>query len=304
MKKEKTVEAKYGSPDRPLVIGNIEIPCYVLENGKRVITQTGFLTALGLQYRGGGKGSPARLAQFVTGQRLSPFISNELKDLTTNPINFKTHTGSLAYGYEATILVDVCNAVMEAKKQGALQKQQQHLAENAEMLIRAFAKTGIIALIDEATGYQQVREKDALKHFLEKFLQDEMGKWVKTFQDDFFEMIFKMKGWTWHYASQKKPQVVGHYINDFVYSRLGPEILKELKVRNKNAVTGKKKGANHQFLTPDLGHPALRERLAILTAFGKATGYNWNNWKRMVERTFPKFGQTIPLALPEPDEED
>ena len=299
---KKLLEVTHGAPDRPLTINGIEIPCYVLNNKQRVISQSGFLKAIGLQYRGAGKGSPARLAQFVTGQRLSPFISKELRDLTVHPIKFKSPTGE-AYGYEATILVDVCDSIIEANKHGVLIKQQKHLVENAEMLIRAFAKTGIIALIDEVTGYQEVREKDSLKQFLEKFLQEEKGKWIKTYPDEFFEMIFKMKGWTWHYASVKKPSVVGHYINDFVYARIGPQVLKELKERIVNAQTGKKSGTMHQYLTPDYGHPRLREHIAALVALGKASGHNWNNFKRMIERAFPKFGETLNLDLPEADEE-
>jgi hypothetical protein len=94
---------------------------------------------LGIQYRGetdkkakDEKDTPARLVRFISGQRVSPFISKELKSLLENPITFKSGGGNIAYGYEATCLVDVCDAVMQARKAGQLQKQQYHIAERAE----------------------------------------------------------------------------------------------------------------------------------------------------------------------------
>jgi P63C domain len=300
----KMLKAAYGSPDKPLKIGDFEIQCYVLDNEKRVLVQRGLTSALGMS-TGGGTGGAQRIVQFVTSKSIIPFISSELRLRIENPIKFTTPSGTLAYGYEATILVDICDSVMESKKQGLLHKQQEHIAERAELLMRGFAKTGIIALVDEVTGFQKFREKDALQQFLEKFLQDEQAKWVKTFDDEFFEMIFKMKGWTWHYASTKKPQVVGHYINNFVYSRLGPKVLEELKDRNIDKGTGKKKGKQFQFLSTDYGHPKLKEHLTALVALGRASGFNWRNFNRMVERAFPKFGDTLRIDYPnEPVEID
>ncbi|HGN3509251.1 TPA: hypothetical protein ACKSJL_004093, partial [Providencia stuartii] len=57
-------------------------------------------------------------------------------------------------GYEASILVDICDAFMQARKEIDLSPRQSIIAEQCEMLIRSFAKVGIISLIDEATGYQ------------------------------------------------------------------------------------------------------------------------------------------------------
>jgi hypothetical protein len=301
MAKKKELAVSYGSPDKPIKVGEFELQCFVLNDEKRVLVQSGILKAMGMSRGSAGKGGD-RLANFIAQDRLKPFIDSKLRDVITHPIKFKTPNGMTAYGYEATILVDICDAVLEASKQGKLQKQQKHIAETAEMLVRAFAKTGIIALIDEVTGYQKTRDRDALQRFFDKALQEEQAKWVKTFDDDFFEMIFKMKGWTWYFASTKKPSVVGHYINDFVYSRIAPDLVIELKKLSKDPETGKKKGKLFQHLTPDYGHPKLKQHLASLIALGRASGHNWNNFKRMVERAFPKFGDTPQIQFPDDDE--
>jgi hypothetical protein len=285
------LKANFGSPDSPIRIGEIDIPCYVLENEKRVITQRGLLKALGMSVGSSGNRGGDRLVKFLGQSRFNDYVSNELRMMTSYPIKFRaSQGGGIAFGYEATILVDICDLVIQAKKDGKLLKMQEHIADRAELLIRAFAKTGIIALVDEATGFQVVRERDALKKFLEKFLQEERGKWVRTFPPEFFEAIFKMKGWTWKEANGgKTPRVVGHYINNFVYSRLAPKVLDELRVRNPKDDKGNRKGKHPQWINPDFGHPKLKEHLTVLTAFAKAAGYNWLNWERMVNRALPKF---------------
>ncbi|MFZ1528246.1 MAG: P63C domain-containing protein [Ferruginibacter sp.] len=299
----KKLEAKYGSPDKPLKVGEIELQCYVLNDEKRVLVQRGLQSGLGMS-TGGGTGGAQRIIQFIDTKSINPFISNDLRLRINNPIKFTVPSGALAYGYEATILIDICDAIIESRKQGLLHKYQTHIAERAEMLLRAFAKTGIIALVDEATGYQEVREKDSLRQFLEKFLAEEKAKWVKTFPDEFFEVIFKMKGWTWYYAnSGKKPQVVGHYINDLVYSRIGPSVLEELRTKNPKDEKGNRKAKHTQWLTIDYGHPKLKEHLNILVALGKASGYNWNTFKRLVQRALPKIGSPLELDFNEDDGE-
>jgi hypothetical protein len=306
MSKKKQLQSTFGSPDRPLIIAGIEIPCYVLEDKRRVIVQVGLFKALGITKGGSDAkykefGGSARIVRFLDQNGIKPTSDKDFEAVLKSPIIF-TVNNTTHHGYEATILQEIVRAISKAYLKGLLSKRSEEIGRNAEILDDAFGKVGIIALIDEATGYQEVREKDALKQFLEKFLLDEKGKWIKTFQDEFFEMIFKMKGWTWHYASTKKPGVVGHYINDFVYSRLGPQVLSELKLRAKNPETGKKDGKYHQYLTSDYGHPKLREHIASLVALGKASGHNWNNFKRMVERAFPKFGEDLEIDFP-PEEE-
>lgn len=100
-----------------------------------------------------------RLAKFASQDRLKPFVSEELIRRTQEPLRFQTTAGTLAFGFEADILADLCEAVIEAKNKGALQVQQQHIADHCWILYRGFARVGIDALIDEATGYQEFRCK-------------------------------------------------------------------------------------------------------------------------------------------------
>lgn len=102
-----------------------------------------------------------RLAQSVTQERLKHHASNDLVDRTVQPIKFKTPTGAINYGYEGTVLADICEAVLATRNAGRLMKQQEHIAVQCEILVRGFARVGIIALIDEVTGDQRDRASNA-----------------------------------------------------------------------------------------------------------------------------------------------
>ena len=51
---------------------------------------------------------------------------------------------------------------MAADQAGKLLPSQRHVAEQCRILLHGFANVGIIALVDEATGYQDARARDAL----------------------------------------------------------------------------------------------------------------------------------------------
>ena len=287
--------ATHGSPDRPLRIGNVEIPCFVLEDGRRVLIQTGVINALGMSHGGSYSKGGDRLARFAGQNRLSSFISNDLIERTANPIRFRTARGGLAYGYEATILADLCEVVLAAREAGVLQKQQQHIVQQCEYLIRGFARVGIIALVDEATGYQEERDRDELHKILEAYLSEERLAWAKRFPDEFYKHIYRLKGWKWPPVSRAKPPVLGHITNDIVYDRLPPGVLSELKRRNPvHEKTKRRKWKHHQFLSTDLGQPDLRDHLLQAIAILRISK-SWEAFKRNLEDAFPRPGAQLEL---------
>lgn len=282
-----------GSTEQPLVIGNASIPCYVLEDETRVLVQSAMIESLGMA-RGtaGGKGGD-RLASFVSQDRLKPYISNELKAVIENPIKFVTK-GAIAYGYSAETLADICFAVDEAARAGVLQKQQAHIALEARVLIRAFAKTGITALVDEVTGYQQIRAKDALARILEKFIAKELQPWTRTFPLEFYQEIFRLNGWAFAPLSVKRPGVIGHWTNDIVYNRLAPGVLPELRSKNPS-VDGRRKSKHFQWLTGEVGHPKLMAHLEGVKIVMRESS-NWAEFTTKLNKYYPLM-ETTELGL-------
>ena len=220
-----------GAPDRPLIIGTIEIECYVLEDETRVLSRGGFQVALG-RHRTSRRHQPpdvVNLPAFVAAGNLKPYIPKELSTLST-PIPFKAPArGPVAYGYRATLLPDVCEVYLKARDASVLRPAQLPMAERAEIIMRGLARVGIIALVDEVTGYQKIRDRLALRAILDKFLNTEHAKWAKRFPDEFYEEIFRLKGWEWQGMRVNRPQVVGHYTNALVWDRLAPGVRQELE---------------------------------------------------------------------------
>src|SRR2546422_1972741 len=58
-----SMRATHGSTDHPLTIGDIELPCYVLEDETRVLSQRGLQGGIGMS-TGGGRTGEHRMAQF------------------------------------------------------------------------------------------------------------------------------------------------------------------------------------------------------------------------------------------------
>ena len=285
-----------GAPDRPLVIGDIEIPCYVLEDETRVLSQGGFLTALSRSIR--SRSQPEELPNFLAPNNIKPFVSSDLL-ISSKPLLFQSSSGGkVGYGYRATLLPQVCEVYLKAREARVLRANQRHIAHRAEILMRGLATVGIIALVDEATGYQRLREERALATILEKFIAKELQPWTRTFPYEFYKQIFRLKGWPGPEGT-KRPVIIAQYTNDFVYERLAPGVLDDLKKLNPTIPGGGRRRYKHfQWFTPDFGHPKLREHLAAVTAFMRAAA-NWDQFIRMLNRGLPKQHNTIPLPFDE-----
>ena len=294
--RKQPLEVIAGEPDSPLVIGGVEIPCYVLEDETRVLSQGGFLQAIGrsrtpTRQRGSDVDN---LPAFLNASNLKPYLGQLREGVSTTPIPFVSPSrGPVAYGYDARLLPKVCKVYLEAKSDEALLPSQQHIAKRAEILVLGLATVGIIGLVDEATGYERIREERALAKILENFLDDELQVWTRTFEFSFYEQIFRLKGWG-SATGVKRPQIIGHYTNDLVYDRIAPGVLAELRERNPTLPQGWRKNRHHQWFTPEFGHPKLRMHIEGVTALMRAAG-SWESFKRALDRAYPKPGTQLSM---------
>jgi hypothetical protein len=294
--------ATHGSPDHPLRIGgDIEIPCYVLSDGRRVLVQRGMLTAMDMSQGTAGRGGGDRIAKFIASKSIYPYVPKGLSDVIIEPIRFRTPAGNDAYGYEATVLADLCDAVLDARKCGKLNYQQEHIAARCEILVRGFARVGIVALVDEATGYQADRARDALAKILERFVAKELQRWVKTFPADYYRELFRLWGLAFDPTKFKKPGVVGTLTNNIVYARLAPGVLDELKRKNPRNESGNRTAKHHQHLTKDLGHPRLLEHLSAVIALMRVSATK-DQFMALLDKALPKWGDA-PLFMPQTDDQ-
>ena len=288
-----------GETDKPLIIGDIQIQCFVLEDETRVITQQAFLEALGRapKAKGGQGGSRVdKSPAFLAAKNLKPFIDKEITRSTT-PIPILIPGGRRGYGWNAELLPEVCDVYEEAHRAGALLPSQLHIAERARIIRKGLGVLGIIGLVDEATGYQYIRARNALASILEAFIAKELQPWTKTFPYEFYSEIFRLKGWPGP-NGVKRPSVIGHYTNDIVYDRLAPGVLDELKRLNPPIAPGRRKDKLFQWLTGEVGHPKLKEHLVgVMALMRAAPDGGWTIFKRMLARSYKKTGEQLGMDV-------
>lgn len=277
-------------------IGNMSIACAVLDDGTRVLSQGEFLEALGRHRKANVRkgGTEERVPPILQGKAINPFISNEILE-KSRPIKFRTPAGAWASGYRADLLPEVCEVYLRARDAGVLPKNQEHVAKQAEILIRGLAHVGIIALVDEATGYQDARARDALAKILEAFVTKELRKWVRTFPAEYYKELFRLQGWqfpTLPKDQNKRPVRAGQITNDIVYERLAPGVKEELHRLTPRDDKGRLKRKLFQHLTEDVGSPRLREHLASVVALMKASD-DWNQFMRSLNRALPKWSENL-----------
>src|SRR5882724_1221380 len=280
-----------------LNIGDAEIPCAVLPDGTRLLTQAGFLGALGRSTKPKGRSQQVAdgLPPFLSTISLKRLITQDIID-TTVPIIFRTESGVRAQGYKAELLPKVCNLVLSARDQGLLTAQQQDIATKCDILVRGLAEVGIIALVDEVTGFQRDRAADSLSKILEAFIARELQPWLKTFPSDFYQEMFRLRGMQYPNDTVQRPRYFGLFTNDIVYDRLAPGVLDELRKVNPKGETGRRKHKNFQWLTNNVGYPKLREHLGSVVAIMKLS-VDWHDFRTKLDRLHPRYGKPTQLSL-------
>jgi hypothetical protein len=287
-----------GSTDRPLRVGDLSIPCYVLEDERRVLTVAGISDGMGLARGGSMVAGLNRLELFASRDRVKPYVSSNLTERIANPIVFVTPTGGKAYGYDAEVLVELCEAVLAARTAGILQKQQERIAEQCEKLIRGLARVGIIGMVDEATGYQYIRRRDALHEILAAYISGDLLPWTQRFPEEFYVEIYRLMNWDYlDPRSAKKPSYVGKLTNLLVYDRLPKGVVEELRRLNPVQVeTGRRRHKHHQFLTGDIGNPHLEKQITQVLALLRVSDH-WREFLTMFRKHIARTRPSDPILI-------
>lgn len=290
-----------GAPENPVNIAGVDIECYVLENETRVLSQRGLQRAMGIVV-GGSRSGETRLETFVRrfGDQVPELRS--ISALLKSPLEFHPqHGGRTAYGYEATILADICEAILSARKAGLAKTEYQiRIADRCETLMRGFARVGIVALVDKATGYDKMLTRRAYEDILRRYITPALQKYPRTFPDDFYTEIFRLRNWN-ATNIRKRPGYVAWITVDIVYNRLAPNVLANLRNLAERNDKGRLKNKLYSHLTPDYGHPKLLEHFVAVIALMRASP-NWRIFSSLLNRSLPAYNQTLPLLLEYPED--
>ncbi len=278
-----------------LTLGD-ELECYVLKDQgrvKRVFHKRGLARNLGMKSGGGNV-----FMRTISRKGLGSVISPELRQKLENPLIFKTIDGDLAHGYEGSVLIDICDAIWEASRQGLLHSSQKFLAIQAEIILRASAKLGISALIDEATGYVRDKQKEEYRALFQEYIREEAREYAREFPDQFFNLIYRLYNLRRNQDAKNHPQFFAWFIRKYVYSPLAHSngaLLEILDEKNPVVYTkGGRKYKMFQFLSDVVGLPALRAQIWQVIGIGNASTTK-AGFDRNFERAFPSTGHQFPL---------
>lgn len=246
-----------------LKLGGVSVPCYVLEDGTRVLSGRKMQEILRIV---DGNTSGTKLPQFLANSAIKPFIFNEKDAAHFEPIICYKGKQQIN-GYEATALPDICEAILKARRSGVkLTERQMIVATQCEILLSAFAKVGIIALVDEATGYQYDRERFELHKILAAYISDEILKWQLTFTDDFYKEVYRLWGLPFIPKYIKnKPSFIGKLTTKYIYEQLPKGVVDKIKEKTGKTEKGNWKYKWHQSLTPEIGREHLKKQIIEVT---------------------------------------
>ena len=178
---------------------------------------------------------------------------------------------------------------------------QKHIIEACDILMRGLARVGIIALVDEATGYQADRARDELSRILQAYIAEELRPWIKTFPNEFFRQIYRIHGWELKPGSNHRPSYVGKFINRYIYQELPPGVLEELRNRNPITDRGYRKHKHFQLLTADTGSPHLDRQITAVTMIMKVSDSK-SDYEQKFQRAFAKeYQERLPLVVEVPN---
>jgi hypothetical protein len=294
-----------------LQIGDAETLSAALENGQRVLTERAFLHAMGRDARAKSKkhirdGDAVGLPPFMTAKVLEPYIRDIVRAPVV-PIRFRLpedyNPASTALGYNAELLPEVCRVFVAAAADGKLTKQQLHIAAKCQLLLDGLANIGIVALVDEATGFQAERRRNELQTILAAYITPEFLPWQRRFPESYYREMFRLLGWEFTPPQIKRPNLIGRLTDELIYKQLPTGVRDELKRRNPPTPKGYRRHKHHQLLTPEIGNGHLERQIAAVTTLMRAAQGNRKLFNQLFKAAFPKPGEQLSLGLvPEDDD--
>ena len=227
-------------------LGGNELDCYVLDTQQRVIS-------LGATVKAIANADSGDLAKFIGVSALNPFINKEyiLAELIEFSIPGTQFKGK---GLTTEHFELICRGYVQALYEGApLTDRQREIAIKCAVLTAGLTRTGLDALIDEATGYQYERAEDALQVKLRAFIAEELRAWEKTFPDELWEEFGRLTNWQG--ALHTRPKWWGKLVIELIYDTLDPDVAEYLKTHKPPQGTHW-----HRQLTENLGVRQLVSR--------------------------------------------
>ncbi|WP_252108958.1 MULTISPECIES: P63C domain-containing protein [unclassified Halomonas] len=266
-----------------LQLGDSSVDCYVLDTGERVINLRSVVRSI-------ADADSGDLAKFIGVSSLKPYINKDL--ILAELVEFSIPgTQFKGYGLSTSNFELIIRGYVQALYQNAeLTERQRSIAIKCAVISSGLTRTGLDALVDEATGYQYERDANALQLKLKAFIAEELRAWEKTFPDELWQEFGRLTGWTGPLHS--RPQWWGKLVIELIYDTLDPDVAQYLRENRPE------KGIHwHRQLTDNVGVRALVSRCWEVVGLAKSC----DNIRELRERVAHHYGHNtvqLPLNVP------
>jgi hypothetical protein len=258
----------------------IDVDCYVLDDEKKtaVISQTGMGQAIGLSSRGNA------FPRFLSSKAMAGFIGAQLSEKISQPLRFQWGSGGAqtqVHGFDATLLIDVCKAIVAAESEGRLNRQQTHVAKQAHTILGASAKAGIQGLVYALAGYDATKE-EVIAAF-KFYVQEEARDYEKEFPPQLYEEWYRL--YNLPKPERNRPWKFMHLTVGQVYKPLAHSNGKILELTKAQRDSSQARWKRlHQFLS-EIGVKALRTHLGQLLGIARVSKTK-DQYERFVQQLF------------------
>jgi hypothetical protein len=269
----KAAAARWGKLPKATHKGNfkedfgIDVDCYVLNDEQKtaVVSQRGMAVAIGLSERGNA------FVRFAGSKSMSSHVGAQLREKIQNPLVFQWGTGgaqqppNVVNGYDVTVLVDVCKAILDAETAKTLSPNQFHLARQARVILNASAKAGIKGLVYALAGYDVTREETIQAFKL--FVREEAREYEKEFPDQLYEEWYRL--YELPRPERNKPWKFKHLTVAQVYRPLANSNGRVYELAQAQRADSQERYKKlHQFLS-EIGVKAIRQQLGQLLGIAR-----------------------------------
>jgi len=267
----------------------IDIDCYVLDDKTKtaVISQRGMAASIGLDTQSGRS-----LPRFLETKAISAYIGAELRQKIDNPVIFQQVSatqepgkGVKTYGYDVTVLIDVCKAIVDAERDGKLSASRKSSGMQAHIILNASAKLGIQNLAYALSGYD-VTKQEIIESF-KLYVREEAREYEKEFPAQLYQEWYRI--YQLPKPERNRPWKFMHLTNEHVYYPLAKSKgkLQELAISQRESAKQVRQKRLHQFLS-DVGVKALRQHLGQLLGIAQLS----DSKEAYEENVLKVFGET------------
>ncbi|OZI26690.1 hypothetical protein CAL26_05045 [Bordetella genomosp. 9] len=261
----------------------IDVECYVIDDAKKtaVISQIGMGQAIGLSSRGNA------FPRFLESQAMGPYLGAEIRKKLENPLIFQWRNDGAGppitiHGYEATLLIDVCQAITKAQAHKALKSHQQKIAHAAAVLLGASAKSGIDGLVYALAGYN--RTKEEVIEAYKMYVREEAREYEREFTPELYEEWYRLYGLA--RPVRGRPWEFRYLTIDHIYKPLARSSGKVFELaKSTKAEHGEATDKIHQFLS-EVGVKALRTQIGKITGIATVSNSREEYEKHIQEKVF------------------